>query len=105
MELYLKSTLSLVELAELAGRIAIPNFIGDLRDGLNLGGGDYFRFTRGSIEVLLVCNDDEYAEVCIPSRSDWPYYFYVWKGEEQILESILEALSMNGFKCELADER
>ncbi len=104
MELYLKTELAFAEIAALLGSTALPDFASELRDGLNLGGGDYFKFARNGTEVLLVCNDTDHAEVFVPSREDWPYYCYVWRGSQEILQAIAATLSENGVTCEAADE-
>jgi hypothetical protein len=104
MRLYIKSALSLKQTANLVGSIALPEFTGQLRDGLNLGGGDYFRFTSKDADLLLVCNDADHAEVFVPLRSDWLYYCYQRKGAEQLLVTMLETLRAHGFTCELADD-
>jgi hypothetical protein len=104
MQLYLQSKLSFAEVAALVGRVALPDFASELRDGLNLGGGDYFQFARNGTEVLLVCNDTDHAEVYVPSRGDWPYYCYVWRGSEEVLEAMGATLSKKGVTSELADE-
>jgi hypothetical protein len=81
----------------------LQGFRCELRDGLNLGGGDYFLFSRGDEEIVLVANDAGHAEVFIPDRATFPYYFYVYQGPEALLDPIRAALSTSGIACDLDD--
>src|SRR5580700_3821544 len=97
--LYLKLDHSLEKVAHRVGEIALPGFRSELRDGLNLGGGDYFKFAGDGAEVLLVCNDADHAEVFVPERAEFPYYCYVRKGDDSIIERMQNALSAAGITC------
>lgn len=88
----------------MVGKIAMPDYQAERREGLNLGGGDYFNFTKEGSTVLLVCNDDRHAEVYIESQKAFPYYFYVHKGDDGVLEEAHAALSKNAIECRLGKE-
>jgi hypothetical protein len=104
MHLYIKSSSPLEDVASQVSLVALRGFESELRDGLNLGGGEYFKFAKDSAEVILVCNDAEHAEVFVEARSEFPYYCYVWRGADSLLEEMLTALSREGITCELAHE-
>lgn len=104
MHLYLKSNRTLEETAHSIGRIVLPYHDCQLREGLNLGGGEYFKFSSAESEILLVCNDEEHMEVFIEERAAYPFYCYSRKGGIEVLEQMLSSLRSAGFECELADE-
>jgi hypothetical protein len=103
MKLFIQSPLTLEALAEQVNEIALPDFGRELRDGLNLGGGEYFKFYQSQVQVLLVCNDADHAEVFLPERALFPFYCFVWKGADELLEKMAQAMSSNGISCELGD--
>lgn len=100
--LYVQSPLSFDQVASQVSSIALPGFQCELRDG-QLGGGDYFLFSRNDDEIVLVANDADHAEVFVPDRVTFPYYFYVWRGSEAVLDDIRIALSKGSIVCELED--
>ena len=102
--LFLRLSGSLEKVAQRVGAVALPKFHAELRDGLNLGGGDYFKFAGEGVEILLVCNDADHAEVFEPERADFPFYCYVWKGDDVMLESMQDALSAAGIENEIEEE-
>lgn len=104
MKLFLNVPLSLEEVASAVGKIALPDYPPQRREGLNLGGGDYFIFTKKSSTVLLVCNDDRHAEVYVESQKAFPYYLYVLRGRDGVLEKAHKALSKKGIECRLKAE-
>ena len=104
MHLYLKSDRSLEETANAIVAVALPDHQCRLRDGLNLGGGEYFKFFTTESEILLVCNDANHLEVFVEERASFPYYCYARKGGDAILEVMLSSLRSTGFECELGDE-
>jgi hypothetical protein len=104
MHLYLKSKRSLKETAELVNEIALPHYNRQLREGLNLGGGEYFKFSREESEVLLVCNDEDHIELFVKEKSSFPFYCYTRKGGNAILETMLALLQNAACECELGDE-
>jgi hypothetical protein len=104
MKLFLNLHHSLKEVASMIGKIALPDYRLQQREGLNLGGGDYFNFTKEGSTVLLVCNDDRHAEVYIESQKAFPYYLYVYKGANDVLEKAHAALSMSGVEGRLGKE-
>lgn len=101
MHLYIKSPLSLDKTARAVARIALPGYQYQAREGLNLGGGEYFRFFAEAAEVLLVCNDTAHAEVFIGERAAFPFYCHLRKGNHAILVAMQAALAQAGFDCEL----
>lgn len=103
MELYVKTELHLQELAEQVSKKALKSFRRELRDGLNLGGGEYFKFFNEESEILLVCNDADHAEVFVESRMEFPFFFYVRRGPAEALTRLSMALSKEGLVCELAN--
>lgn len=104
MKLFLNVPLSLEEVASVVGKIALPDYPPQRREGLNLGGGDYFIFTKKSSTVLLVCNDDRHAEVYVESHKGFPYYLYVLRGRDGVLKKAHEVLLKNGIACHLEAE-
>lgn len=104
MRLYLKNNRSLEDTASAIAAVALPDHKCQLRDGLNLGGGEYFKFFTSESEILLVCNDQEHMEVFVKEKASFPFYCYVWKGSDAILEAMLSSLQGAGFACELFDE-
>jgi hypothetical protein len=103
--LYLKSELSLEELAAHISTISLPTFERQLRDGLNLGGGEYFKFSRDENTILLVCNDDEHLEVFVEEMKTFPYYCYARTGTgDEILQEMRSSLTAQGFECDLDDD-
>ena len=104
MHLYIKSDLSLEEVAVRISERVLPGYESQLRDGLNLGGGEYFKFSRDDKQILLVCNDDEHLEVFMEAYQAFPYYCYARKGADDLLDEMKVALSQQGFECELGDD-
>lgn len=104
MQLYVKCDLPLPALAEQVSMGALGNFRHELREGLNLGGGEYFRFFNERSEILLVRNDPDHAEVFVESRAEYPYYFYVRKGPAEALKELSIALTKTGYVCRLAND-
>jgi hypothetical protein len=60
--LFTKLTLPLEQAAERIIQVALPTYIYQLRDGLNIGGGSYIRFAKDDTEIMLVCNDEIVAQ-------------------------------------------
>jgi hypothetical protein len=104
MHLYLMSDRNLEETAHSIVEFALPSYECQLRDGLNLGGGEYFKFFANESEVLLVCNDEDHMEVFVEERASFPFYCYARKGEHGILEAMFSSLKAAGFECELGNE-
>jgi hypothetical protein len=102
--LYISSTLSLDQLAGYVANTAMPGYTQEKRDGLNLGGGEYFKFSQNDIEILLVCNDTEHPEVFVESREQFPYYCYARRDAQAALDQVFLSLSKSGLICEFADE-
>lgn len=104
MKLFIQSPLTFEALAKQVNEIALPGFDCELRDGLNLGGGEYFKFSQSPVQVLLVCNDAEHAEVFLPERASFPFYCYLWKGSDEMLEKMAQTMASNGIACDVGDE-
>lgn len=104
MNLYLELGQTLEEAANLIASVALPHHEHEIRDGLNLGGGEYFKFFNADSEILLVCNDEEHMEVFVEERSKFSFYCYARKGGHAILDSMLMSLQRAGVKCEIGDE-
>jgi hypothetical protein len=104
MHLYLKTSGGLEEAARRVGASALPGFQSQLREGLNLGGGEYFKFSLGVEEVFFVCNDEDHPDVYVERRLEYPYYCYVLKRDYNILERMKDALTSQKIECLLEDE-
>ena len=103
MHLYIKFPHPLEETARAIAGIALPGYQCQAREGLNLGGGEYFRFFTEASEILLVCNDTAHAEVFVGEKAAFPFYCYLRKGNHAILAAMQAALANAGFCCELGD--
>jgi len=102
--LYINSALSLDELAGYVAKTAMSGYAQEKRDGLNLGGGEYFKFSRDGVEILLVCNDAEHPEVFVESQEQFSYYCYARRDAQAALDQVFLSLSKSGLACEFADE-
>lgn len=103
MQLFVKSGLSLDELAKRVKELALSSYETQLRDGLNLGGGEYFKFSGKENTILLVSNDTDHLEIFIESMAAFPYYFYLRSGSQNVLQDLHTVLSTHGLECELGD--
>jgi hypothetical protein len=99
--LYLKNALQFDQLAEEINRVALRGFTRTLRDGLNRGGGDYFSFVSDNAEVLLVHNDTKHPDMYVPRRAAFPYYCYLWAGQDSVLEAAEASIRNHGIECAL----
>ena len=104
MNLYLKLDQTLEEAANLIASVALPRHEREIRDGLNLGGGEYFKFFNADSEILLVCNDAEHMEVFVEEQAKFSFYCYARKGGHAILDSMLTSLQSAGVECEIGEE-
>ena len=75
-----------------------------LRDGLNLGGGDYYSFASGEGKVCLVHNDSDHEEVFVPEYADATSSIYVYIGEESLLDLIAQRLAEARLDTFVAEE-
>ncbi|HEY1717242.1 MAG TPA: hypothetical protein VGH42_02985 [Verrucomicrobiae bacterium] len=78
MKIFFKTNLNLEELATAIRKILnIPTTnrsrIVQARDGLNIGGGQYFYFETFGLELFLIRNA---GEVLVPEMADYNFYFY-----------------------------
>ncbi len=104
MYLYLKFDGQLEDVARYVASNTLQGWDIELREGLNLGGGEYYKFERLGAEVILVCNDADHAEVFIEERKEFPFYFHWRDGGDEILEEIRAKLIAAGVVCELHED-
>ena len=104
MHLYLRLTGQLDGVAKKIEELALRGWSSQLREGLNLGGGEYYKFEHSGAEVLLVRNDEDHAEVFIEERKEFPFYLYARKGGDLALEQIKVSLVANNVICELHED-
>ena len=97
--LFIQSDDSFLQVAELISKVALVDFVYEERDGLNIGGGDYYKFRRGREEVFLVCNDLVHGEVFRPDRAEYQYYCYTKHENDATLEAMRLALTVAGVTC------
>jgi hypothetical protein len=70
MVVFIKSNKELTLLAEQIGKaLSLPG--GELRYGLNIGGGDYYRFDTCGLEICLIRNQ---GEVEREGAKEYQYY-------------------------------
>ncbi|GEM_PF-2465035 len=99
--LFINSGLPFAQVAETIHRVAFPDFDCEERDGLNVGGGNYFRFRRDRDQVILVCNDLAHGEVFVPERSEYPFYCYSNDDGDAVLQSAKTALLRADISCDI----
>jgi hypothetical protein len=93
--LFIKSSFSLDQLAARIAEVALHDFV---------QGGEYFKFSKDGVEIILVCNDTDHLEVFVESYQQFPFYCYSRRGAEGALQELLATLSEHGLACELAAE-
>jgi hypothetical protein len=103
-QLFLKTALPFRGVADQLASRVLGGFEVQERDGLNLGGGEYFMLKNGDTVVVLVSNDADHAEVFVPSHEEFRYYCYVWRGPEEILERMFAALPGADLAGKLAED-
>jgi hypothetical protein len=101
--LFTKLALPLEQAAERIIQVALPSYICQLRDGLNIGGGSYIRFEKGDTQIMLVCNDEMHPDVFVPSRREFPYSCFVYRGSADLLDAMSSSFISNGIQCELGE--
>lgn len=104
MHLYLKVEGTLEETADIVAAVALPGHERQLRDGLNLGGGEYFKFISAESEILLVHNDTDHLEVFVEERASFPFYCYARNGGADTLDAMVLPLRAAGVICELGSD-
>jgi hypothetical protein len=102
--LFVKMQLTLQEAADRISQVALPTYTYQLRDGLNVGDGTYIQFSKGSVTVVLLCNDEEHLGVFVPSRREFPYYCLVYTGSSELLDEMRASLAAAGIECEVSEE-
>jgi len=105
MHLYLKLEGSLEDAARKVADLALRGWTAQLREGLNLGGGEYYKFERPSSEVLLVCNDEDHPDVFYQERKEFPFYLYCYGQEngDHVLEEIRRSIEST-VTCEMHED-
>jgi hypothetical protein len=99
--LFIQAPLTFAEIANLVRGVALPDFESELRYGLNVGGGDYYRFRRGREEIFLVCNDLAHGEAFRPERSECPFYCYAGGLNDKYFTQAQVALQDAGLDCRI----
>ena len=101
--LFAKLALPLEQAAERIVQVALPTYIYQLRDGLNIGGGSYIRFEKDDTQIMLVCNDQMHPDVFVPSRREFPHYCFVYRGSAELLDAMRSSFISSGIQCELGE--
>jgi hypothetical protein len=102
--LFVQGSWTFAHLAQVIGEAALTGYAQSLRDGSNLGGGDYYLYERDGKKVLLVHNDSAHPDVFVPDHAACNFSLYVHSGEESILDAACQTLSEAGIGCYLAHE-
>jgi hypothetical protein len=102
--LFIQGSNDFAALAETINEVALVGFTRQLRDGLNIGGGDYYLYELTGRKVVLVHNDVDHPDVFVPSEVRSPFSMYVFAGDDGILDAACRALTEAGLQCHLADE-
>jgi hypothetical protein len=101
---FVRDSRKLGDLAQAVQVAALVDFKLTLRDGLNLGGGEYYSFEQGPTIVLLVLNDRDHADVFAPQHADCRFSLFVYRGDGSILAAVNERLNASGIAAYVADE-
>lgn len=102
--IFIRDSRSLEQLARAVQLAAMPDYTVTLRDGLNLGGGDYYSFASDKATICLVYNDSEHEDVFVPEYADATSSIYVYIGEESLLDFIAQRLTEAGLDAFVAEE-
>ena len=98
VETYIRSQRSLAQVAEDIKRVLRPEN-SEMRDGLNLGGGEYYLFEAPDYEIHLVSNR---GEVRVEEMSAYNFYLRVYRSAasevEQQLSIVSSALQNMGYE-------
>ena len=97
---YIATELPIEAAAELLRDAALPNGTIEERDGLNLGGGQYFRVKHEDISVI-VCWSENYAS---PPAPRFHYCAYTFEGDESELDRIASQLSAKGVEVQIGKD-
>jgi hypothetical protein len=92
------------ELARAVHAIALSGCSMSLRDGLNLGGGDYYSFESDATRVILAYNDPAHPDVFVPEHAECAYSLYVYLGDASILHRACQCLNQAGIAAYLTVE-
>jgi len=90
---YVVSAGSMSSLAMTVRDIAFPGYHIQERDGLNIGGGQYFKIYRGN-DVAIVCSAD-YANRPSPRFN---FLVYLQRPDRNRLASLVAQLESEGFE-------
>jgi hypothetical protein len=102
--LFVQDSRTFVQLARVIREAALSGFAQSLRDGLNLGGGDYYLYERNGTKVLLVHNDSDHPDIFVPAHAGCAFSMYVHSGDDSLLDAVCRDLNAAGVRCYLAHE-
>jgi hypothetical protein len=100
---FIRDSRTFHQVADIVAAVALPGYTRTLRDGLNLGGGDYYCFESGPNRVLLVHNDEAHPDVFVPEYVEHRFSIYVYQGDPFILEKLCSRLNDAGLSCVVGD--
>ena len=89
---YIAIDMPIAQLARLVHVTSAGAFEIQERDGLNIGGGQYFLIFDKDQELVL-CWAENYADL---PDARFKYCLYVWRGPDDLLERAAEQLSKQG---------
>lgn len=72
------------------------------REGLNIGGGEYFLYKIDESEIILCRNEDLMEVVEMPGH---PYFLYVYRGPDEELRHFEAAIARLNLEFEYGDYR
>ena len=101
MELYVDAEMDLGDIAKgILHNLEEFGYVYNERYGINIGGGAYIVFQKGSIEIALVGNR---GEVLVEEKADFKYYLWVITGKDEELATFRTALSKEGLYSEFGN--
>ncbi len=95
-------------MGELAKFVApgMPNLNWEMREGLNLGGGEYVRFFDpgakpfdSAAEILLIHNDRYHPEVFVDRHKAFGYCCHAYPNLEESIRDVGSLLLEKGIRC------
>ena len=102
--LFIQGSWNLAHLAQVIRDAALSDFKQSLRDGLNLGGGNYYLYERNGEKLILVHNDSDHPDVFVSDHAACGFSMYVHAGDDSVLDAACRALTEAGIRCYLAQE-
>ena len=97
---YIATTIPIEAAAELIREVVLPGCEIEERDGLNIGGGQYFRLRQNDTGFVL-CWSEQYAS---PPSPRFTYCAYVSDGPEEELDRLASKLSAHGVETLVEEE-